>query len=223
MFRPDLLAHVRAAKDTYAGLLQGHPVSFAVFRQAPWHHFGLLALEQTQLSVRSPYLDNDLVRMAFRAPDSTLGSEMWLRMIADGDAHLHQIPTDRGIYGKPAHFSAAVQRAILEFFFKAEYRYDAGMSQWVARIDHLLSPLHLERLFLGWHKFHHFRIWYRDALSGYVREMLLDQRTLSRPYLDPRRIEVIVAGHLKGNQNYTAEIHKLLTLELFHRLFIDQK
>ena len=31
------------AKETYRGLAQGHPLSFAVFRQAPWHHYGLLA------------------------------------------------------------------------------------------------------------------------------------------------------------------------------------
>jgi asparagine synthase (glutamine-hydrolysing) len=221
LFRPDFLTHVHAAQGTYAGLLQGHPVSFAVFRQAPWHHYGLLALEQTQLSLRSPYLDNDLVRTAFRAPESALGSDVWLRLIAEGDAALQQIPTDRGLNASRGHFPAAAYRGVLEFLFKAEYRYDYGMPQWVARIDHFLSPFRLERLFLGWHKFHHFRVWYRDALSGYVREMLLDPRTLSRPYLESRRLEVIVAGHLKGNRNFTAEIHKVLTLELFHRLFID--
>jgi hypothetical protein len=30
-----------------------------------------------------------------------------------------------------------------------------------------------------------------------------------------------VQGHLRGGRNYTNEIHKLLTLELFHRLFLD--
>ena len=97
------------------------------------------------------------------------------------------------------------------------------MPQWLARLDHALAPLHLERLFLGRHKFYHFRVWYRDALAGYVREMLLDPRTLSRPYLDRRAVEAIVRGHLKGGRNYTTEIHKLLSLELFHRLFIDPK
>ena len=29
----------------------------------------------------------------------------------------------------------------------------------------------------------------------------------------------MVSGHLYGNRNYTVEIHKLLTLELVHRLF----
>ena len=52
----------------------------------------------------------------------------------------------------------------LEFTFKAEYAYDYGMPQWVARIDHVLSPLHLERLFLGRHKYAHYRVWYRDVL-----------------------------------------------------------
>ncbi len=106
---------------------------------------------------------------------------------------------------------------------KAEYAYDHGMPQWLARIDHLLSPLHPERLFLGRHKYYHFRVWYRDALSEYVREMLLDPRTLSRPYLDRKGVEAVVRGHVKGNRNYTYEIHTLLTLELLHRLFVDSK
>jgi len=66
-------------------------------------------------------------------------------------------------------------------------------------------------------------VWYRDALSGYVREMLLDERTLSRPYLDRTKVEMIVKGHLKGDRNYTTEIHKVLTLELVHRLFLDAR
>jgi asparagine synthase (glutamine-hydrolysing) len=111
----------------------------------------------------------------------------------------------------------------LEFTFKAEYAYDYGMPHSVARIDHLLSRLRLERIFLGQHKFYHFRVWYRDELSKYVREMLLDPRTLSRPYIDKRGLEEIVSGHLKGDRNYTNEITRLLTLELIHRLFIDSK
>ena len=109
----------------------------------------------------------------------------------------------------------------MEFTFKAEYAYDYGMPQWAARIDHLLSPLHLERLFLGRHKLLHFRIWYRDSLSDYVRQILLDPRTLSRPHLERKGVEDIVNGHLSGWQNNTTAIHKLLTMELLHRLFLD--
>jgi asparagine synthase (glutamine-hydrolysing) len=79
----------------------------------------------------------------------------------------------------------------------------------------------LERLFLGRHKYSHFRVWYRDALAKYVQEMLLDSRALSRPYLERKKLEAIVQGHVKGERNYTSEIHKVLTLELIHRLLLD--
>jgi asparagine synthase (glutamine-hydrolysing) len=224
LFSPVVLPHVSAASETYAQLTKVHPLSFAVFRQAPWHHYGLLALEQTQLSIRSPYLDNDFVRTVFRAPESALANnEISLRLIADGNTALRRIPTDRGFGGDQGRLLAAFRRQLLEFTFKAEYAYDYGMPQWVARIDHLFSPLHLERLFLGRHKFYHFRVWYRDALSGYVQEMLLDPRTLSRPYLQRNTLEAIVRGHLQGDRNYTTEIHKVLTLELLHRLFLDSR
>jgi asparagine synthase (glutamine-hydrolysing) len=228
LFRPDFLFHVKAAQGTYAGLLGGHAVSFIAFQQAPWYHYGLLALEQTQISLRSPFLDNDLVQMAFRAPDSAIvksdifeGNDECIRLIADGNAVLRLIRTDRGLAGAPGRMFPAVLRSVLEFTFRAEYAYDYGMPQWLARIDHLFSWLHLERLFLGRHKFNHFRVWYRGALSNYVQEMLLDPQTLSRSYLNRSRVEAVVRGHLGGGYNYTAEIHQLLTLELLHRLFLD--
>lgn len=224
LFHSDFSPYFRQASDTYSGLLQGHPLSFAVFRQAPWHHYGLLALEQTQLSLRSPYLDNDFVRTVFRAPQSTLTSnDISLRLIEDGDPPLRRIRTDRGLAGNRGILPSAILLQYLELTFKAEYAYDYGMPQWVSRIDHALSPLHLERLFLGRHKFYHFRVWYRDSLADYVRSMLLDPRTLSRPYLQRGMLEAVVEGHLAGGRNYTTAIHKLLTLEHLHRLFLDPR
>ncbi len=96
-----------------------------------------------------------------------------------------------------------------------------GMPQSVAKVDHQLRAFHLERLFLGRHKVFHFRVWYRDVLAGYLRDMLLSPRSLSRWYVDRKGVETIVNAHIKGNRNYTNEIHKILTLELLHREFVD--
>ena len=222
LFGPELLSHVQQAGETFRRLATGHPVSFAVFKQCPWNHYGILALEETQLSLRSPFLDNDFVRAVFRAPASGLaGNEVSLRLIADGKGELLRIPTDRGLAGERGRLSSSAYRGFLEFQFKAEYAYDMGMPQWVAQLDHAFSPLHLERLFLGRHKVFHFRTWYRDALAGYIREMLLDPRSLARPYVERKRLEDVIRGHLKGGRNYTIEIHKVLTLEILHRLFLD--
>ncbi len=224
LFRGEILHHIAAAQETYARIAQGHALTFAAFRQAPWHYYGLLALESSQVSVRTPYVDNELVRMIYRAPSSTLGNnDLRVRMIADGNPELRKIRTDLGFAGwggKPVEeLSARIHR----FTMRAEYAYDYGMPQRLAKIDHRLSRLHLEKIFLGKHKFAHYRVWYRDALAGYVREMLLDARTLSRPYLHRGFLENMVGGHLKGDRNYTTAIHTILTLEHLHRLFIDSK
>jgi asparagine synthase (glutamine-hydrolysing) len=124
--------------------------------------------------------------------------------------------------GAPRPFGA-LTRAFLEATFKAEYEYDYGMRQSVAQIDHLFSKFHLERLFLGRHKYYHFRVWYRDALSKYVRDMLLDPLTLSRAYIERKTLETLVNGHVTGNRNHTTAIHKVLTLELLHRLLLDAR
>ena len=223
LFEPELLAHVHQAADTYAGFRhRQHPVTFAAFTQSPWYHHGILSMEQSQLTVRSPFLDNDFVRTVYRAPKEYASSgDIRLRLIQDGNPALGRVRSDRGVGGNGSRLTSAFGRAYQEFTFKAEYAYDYGMPQSVARVDHLLSALRLERLFLGRHKLLHFRVWYRDQLADYVRQMLLDPRTLSRPYVKKKTLERIVDGHLKHGLNYTMPIHKLITLELLHRTFVD--
>jgi len=224
LLRPDFMVQVRQAGETYKRIRRAHPVTFAAFRQSPWYHHGILALEQTQLTVRSPYLDNNFVRSVFRAPSQDISNgDIRLRLVGNGRSPLGRIRSDRGVGGSSDPLTRALSRAFLEFSFKAEYAYDYGMPQPVASIDHFLSALRLERLFLGRHKFLHFRVWYRDQLSSYVRQMLLDPLSLSRPYIQKRAVEAIVEGHLKGNRNYTTEIHRLLTMELLHRTFFDAR
>jgi asparagine synthase (glutamine-hydrolysing) len=222
IFSPEALASIHQGAQTYTDARRCHPVTFAAFRQGPWYMHGNLALEETQVTMRTPYLDNDFVRTVYRSPASALESnEVSLRLVADGDRVLAAIPTDRGLAGTRRSLAANSVHGFQEFLFKAEYAYDLGMPQWLARIDHAFSGFHLERLFLGRHKPFHFRTWYRDALGGYVREILLDSLALSRPWVNPTGMREAVLGHLKGNRNYTHEIHKLLTLELLHRRFLD--
>ena len=219
---PEVLPDVQAARATFGHLRQQHPVTFAAFSQSPLYHHGILALEQSVFTVRSPFLDNEFVRTVYRAPKTDgPGEDIRIRLIKDGNSELGRVRSDRGVGGNGNSVSSAVIRAYQEFTFKAEYAYDYGMPQSVARVDHWLSWMHLERLFLGRHKLLHFRLWYRTALAQYVQEMLLDPRTLARPYLNRSGVETIVRGHLKGNRNYTSDIHRLISLELLHRLFLD--
>ena len=91
IYRPEFLKSVEQARATYSELRREYPVTFAAFRQSPWYHSRILALEQSQLSVRSPYLDNDFVRTVFRGP-TQLGDDVRLRLIRDGDPSLAELP-----------------------------------------------------------------------------------------------------------------------------------
>jgi len=222
LFTPEVLALMDQAVGTYNAEKECHPLSFIAFKQVPWHHYSRLAVELGQLTLRAPYLDNALVGLIYQAPPHlALSKGPAFKIIAAGCPALNSIPTDRGLVEPPRPLLTRLCHAYQEFTFRAEYAYDYGMPQWLAAMDHLAAPLHLERIFLGRHKFHHFRVWYRDELAPYIKEVLLDSRTRSRPWLNPRFLEPMVMDHTSGRRNYTREIHKVLSLELFHRQFLD--
>jgi asparagine synthase (glutamine-hydrolysing) len=223
LFVPELLKHVQAAKPVYQSHKENtHGLSFIAFKQVPWHHYSRFALEQSQLTIRSPYLDNELVAVAYQAPAGLVTNQLLgARLIRDGNAALGTFPTDRGPLGRPG-LLGRVREQFHEFTFKAEYAYDYGMPQWLTKLDSAVAPLHLEKLFLGRHKYLHYRYWYRHQLASQVREILLDPRTLKRPYIDGRYVGEIVKAHLSGKGNYTSEIHLLLTSELIERELIER-
>jgi asparagine synthase (glutamine-hydrolysing) len=199
-----------------------NPLSFFCAMQVPWFHYPRHALEMSQLTARSPFLDNDLVSLAFQAPDPCRDLKTSLRLIDDGDPSLARIPTDRGLTLSSTPLIGRTRRLVQTFTKKAEYAYDYGMPHWLTRIDHTFSSMHLERLFLGRHKYYHFRTWYRNELKNYVKGLLLDSRTLQRPYLNGNKLEKMVQAHLNGRNNFTQEIHWILTSELIQRHLIEK-
>jgi asparagine synthase (glutamine-hydrolysing) len=221
VFDPNLESSFRDAAATYADELQGHRLSFTSFKQAPWYMASKFTVERSQVTYRTPYFDNDLVALAYQTPEKLLNNEPALRLIADGIPALGRIGTDRGLAFRSIPGVNRAQHWYQEFTFKAEYAYDYGMPQWLARLDNIFAPLHLEKLFLGRHKVAHFRVWYRDELSRSLREMLLDSDARSRPYLRANSLEEILKAHTSGQRNYTFEIHKILTLEFIQRKLIE--
>lgn len=216
-------ADIGAATATLIGEQACHPLTYIAFKQVPWHHYARLSIEQSQVEVRSPFLDSALVALAYRSPaDLAKSIEPARRLIAAGHPALGGIPTDRGIDLSRPQPRPGLARAWSEFSVRLEYVFDYGMPARLSAVERRLRPLHLERFILGHHKFYHFRVWYRDRLAGYVREVLLDPRSRTRDYLDDGVVERIVEEHTSGTANWTTHIHRLLTLELIQRQFTDR-
>ena len=95
------------------------------------------------------------------------------------------------------------------------------MPHWLATLDRALEPLHIDKAFIENHKYYNIRKWFRDDLADYVREILLDRRTLSRPFINKGFLEEIVNRHISGRWNYSALINLMITIELTFRLLIE--
>lgn len=62
--------------------------------------------------------------------------------------------------------------------------------------------------------------WLANGLRSWVRDLLFDPRTTSRGYFNPRTIEGLVRENERTAQ-FGKEVFCLLTLELWHRVFLE--
>ena len=218
LFTPEFRPQLAAAAETYRLEAAGHRLSFIAFKQVPWHHHARLSVETAILEPRSPFLDNALVELAYQVPPELARSAVpALRTTAAGDPSFANVPTDRALRLKPTPAVSAITHRWQEFTAKAEYAWDYGMPSWLVPADRMLRPLHLERLFLGRHKFYHFRTWYRDQLGAAIASRPFNLSKLPPCYAEgtPRRL---TQAHVSGRENRTLDLHRLLTLDCLDRL-----
>jgi asparagine synthase (glutamine-hydrolysing) len=223
LFDGDLAPYMREAVASFADIRAANRVSFAAFKEIPWHLFGRLAAAESQLIVRSPFMDNALVALMYQAPPHLrTTNEISLRLISEMSPSLSRIETDMGYGGSGPRLAANVRQLYRYLLFKAEWYYNAGMPHWLARLDHNVLARGLERLFVGSHKIEHYRLWFRDQLFDYVQSMLRDSPAATRPYLNRRYYEKLVTSHRRGTRNWMNEINSLVTLELIQRVLIER-
>lgn len=63
--------------------------------------------------------------------------------------------------------------------------------------------------------------WFREDLAPYARDVLLDPATQARGFFRPGAVETLLEEHVSGRRNHGQRIWLLLTLEWWHRLFLD--
>jgi asparagine synthase (glutamine-hydrolysing) len=217
-FRP----FVDQSADTLSDFKKSHPITFSMFNDASWHEYGRIAVEQSQLVYRTPYMDNDLVKLMYQAPVEYLGrADLSLRLIRDGRSDLFLIHTDMGQCGPSNGYPTRLLRLLKKLIFKLEWHYIEGLPHALAPLDRITAPLHFSEKLFGVHRYLYYRIWFRDQLSGYVRDILLEPKTLQRPHLNRKTVEKIVRAHLGGRANYMNEISRIISAELVIRRLLE--
>ena len=221
--------YITMAKNTYSGIKKVHDLSFMLFNEISWWWNGFIASQSSQATVRSPYLDNDFVKVLYQAPSKTadFGTEFQLGFIKKAKPQLMLIPTTGTHGGRYSPVISKLFKSFLNFLIIADKVYirerlPYSMTHWVGRIDHLFSPLHADRLIMGFTDFRRYRVWFRDQLSAFLKETLLSSRTFSRPYWNKNYLEKVVNNHTNGRGTYLREIRKVLQVEMIHRVLIEE-
>lgn len=65
--------------------------------------------------------------------------------------------------------------------------------------------------------------WFRHELRDFTRDVLLDGRLGGRGYFDMSVVKRLIDDHIDGRGRWQYQLWNLVMLELWHRMFIDQR
>lgn len=217
---PELKPFLYEAQKTFEELKNTDAITFSMFKQANLQGYGRQVVERSQIVPRTPFMDNDLVKLAYQAPPNILkGEGLSVDIISRYGPHLLDIPTERGLLCSGSMFRSMTLQLQRKTLIKAEYLSSHGMPNWLAAISRYGFGSFIDKSFLGRDKFQHFRTWIRKDLASYSEEVLhRDVRTSLDNYIDLPHVRRMLHDHINGKRNFAEEIDAVMTLVLAEKL-----
>jgi asparagine synthase (glutamine-hydrolysing) len=217
MLSPGLSEAVRSLPPFQELSKVRHPLTRMLIEEIPWHEYGRVAVEQSQVALRTPYMDNALVKLMFQAPHEVRAAgDLQEYYVRDVTPELAVFPTNLGRFVANNRLFTRMLYLQLRILFKVEYVYLYATPHWLTRLDRNLAALHLERILTGRQKWEGYRLWLTTHFADFVRETLLAPQAHCRQYFERNVVTRMVSQHLAGTHNHLNEINKMLSLELIH-------
>jgi asparagine synthase (glutamine-hydrolysing) len=199
-----------------------HPVTTAVTREIPDRRFGVVAAGRSQTTFRTPYLDNELVALAYRTPPALRASpEPVIAAIKNTSETLGGIPTDMGFLGQDGNIASSVRRIVGRGTFKLDYFYSEGLPNSLRRYNPILDLFDAGGTLFGRHKFLQYRKWFQQELADFVCERIRGVADRGSELWNSAYLHKMVKQQGEGRENYSKEINIVLTLEAVERLLLQ--
>lgn len=222
LFNPDLGRKINSEAQKFSEQKK-EPMTFAIFKEIPWNLFGSLSAGRSQVSFRTPYLDNELVALAYQSPEAIRKSSLPAsRLVKANSKSLSEIPTDRGFAGDNSGLKFLCRRAFAEITFKADYYNNEGLPRPLAPFDPAFKFAASKLKLAGLHKFLHYNDWFRHELSGYLQSALNTPQVRQSRFWNPYFVKRIASEHIAGRKKYSLEINAVLTLEAIERVLFRE-
>lgn len=222
LLQPDLASLVEELPPYAEINPNGHPLTRVVFEEIPWHEFGKIAIEQSELTFRTPYLDNELVKLMYQAPSAVRKvGRVQEEYVRDKSRELSTIATNMGKFVCDNRMITKLLYGAALALIKVEYIYLFATPHWVTRVDRSLAKLRLEKILSGRQKWEGYRLWIKTQFSEFIKETLLNPQANYTRHFEKRTVERMLRGHLAGTHNYLNEINRALTVELIYATLLN--
>jgi asparagine synthase (glutamine-hydrolysing) len=194
---------------------QNHPLSRVAAEEIAWYEYGRVSVEQSQVILRTPYMDNELVKLMYQAaPTLRASRNLQARYVRQKDQELAGVPTNMGRVREDGRPIDKVAYGLYWALFKTEFIYLYSTPHWLTRVDRKLGKLQPERLIAGRQKFEGYRVWFKTHLADFLRDTLCRPQASCTDFFDKAWVQKVVERHTAGTHNYLGEINKMLTVEL---------
>jgi asparagine synthase (glutamine-hydrolysing) len=196
-------AYIAGMDDSRSEILANQRLYFDYRQRVPRMTIKGVEVVRTQAMVRLPFADNDLVEFSIKVPPGLLYERRLMK-----DAFIREFP-------KFAQIPVTDTGLPLMLCLRDITRRANQVIWW-----HLQSTRLKERVGPMKRPYKDYNNWFRTTLRNWVEYTLLSPQALQRGYLKPDCVQKIVAEHMAG-ENHAVKLGALLSLEIWHKLFID--
>jgi len=177
--------------------------------------YGNLAIESTFMHVRTPYMDNDIIKLAIQCPDELKVIDIPKYFITKKNLKLANIPTDKGLVFNTKSTKAkfdAIEYRVKDFFTRLSKtdRISPAMSKIANKLPYANSNITLKP----------YRILNKILEKGGY-DLLNEDRSMGRYYLDRDKMKQMIEDHRNKKIDNREFVSRLVILELYSREFID--
>jgi len=217
LFRPDLQSIVEGLPRFEATNADGNHLTRVVTEEVSWHEYGRVVVEQAYLTMRTPYMDNALVKLMYQAPKgSRAAGDLQEQYVKDFAPEFATFITNLGRFASSSALVTKLAYYPFWALFKTEYIYLMATPHWMTRVDRMAGGLHLERLLSGRQKWEGYRIWIKTHFAEFINDTLLNPQAEYAEYFDYPTISRMVRQHVAGTHNHLLEINRALSLQLVY-------
>ncbi len=176
-----------------------------------------MAVEQAYLTMRTPYMDNALVRLMYQAPrGSRAAGDLQEAYVKDFAPEFAAFITNLGRFASPNPLLTKLAYYPFWAIFKMEYIYLWATPHWMTRLDRLAGSLHLERIFGGRQKWEGYRIWIKTHFAEFIQDTLLNPQAEYTEHFNYSTVSRMVRQHIAGTHNHVLAINRALSLQLIY-------